>query len=292
MSRNTIIPISLNDVYSFENIIPALNGIMSSENPEVDLSAVKFINTYCAVNLLLAGRTFFRKTGSKLRLTNVPNETAAYLERMDFLEKGVFNFSGSSIKSFSRSGMSRSIIEITDIPGKEKESIKAISSVVALFRKRADHIFKSSFSENNTDNFITVISEMCQNIFEHSLDSGYVALQTYKTSKGPVIHLVVSDSGIGIEGSFTRMNRNFGRGSDLLVKTLTMPISSKRDFGYGLCRVNKIVEQMNGNLYLRSNCDSVAAMNSPKTGMMFFEKTGLPFFQGTQISFFVMDTKS
>ncbi len=292
MQSETISPEALNDVYSFENIISLEQSLYAVENAKIDLSKIKFINPYCAVNLLLLGKNYLKKTGGKISLINLSPEISSYLERMDFVKRNIFSIETTASNKLSRSGMSKSIIEITDIPGKERESVKAITNVVALFRKRAEFIFKSSFSENNTDNFITVISEMCQNIFEHSLDSGYVALQTYKTAKGPVVHLVVADSGIGIEGSFVRMNRNCGKGSDLLVKALTTPISSKREFGYGLCRVNKIVEQMNGNLYLRSNSDSVAAMNSPKNGRMFFSKSNLPFFQGTQISFFIMGTNS
>jgi anti-sigma regulatory factor (Ser/Thr protein kinase) len=57
-------------------------------------------------------------------------------------------------------------------------------------------------NESVIDYFVTVISELCQNVFEHSLDSGYLSMQTYTVGRENIFRLVISDSGTGIRGSF------------------------------------------------------------------------------------------
>jgi anti-anti-sigma regulatory factor/anti-sigma regulatory factor (Ser/Thr protein kinase) len=290
--NSLIIPDCLNDVYAFERLLALEDDLYARmERCVLDLRQVSFINPFGAVNLLLLGRNFIRKTGSRIILRGLRPDIHAYLERMDFLKAGIFVLEDAEAPKLSRSRASTSLIEIIEIPAKEGASVRAIAGVVSLFRKRAPQIFKSAMSEERVDSFVTVISEICQNVFEHSMDSGFVAVQTYRTAKGPVVHLVVADSGIGIEGSFARSGKDYGTGSDLLLKAVTSPISSKRPFGYGLCRVSSIVDQMNGNLYLRSNAASIAVMNTPGKGRVSFARREIPFFQGTQISFFVSGGK-
>ena len=53
-----------------------------------------------------------------------------------------------------------------------------------------------------------MISEICQNIYEHSLDSGYLAMQTYSVGKDNFVRLAIGDSGIGILKSFGNNSRH------------------------------------------------------------------------------------
>ena len=140
----------LNDVYSFESVISAFSELLESPDPVVDMSRVSFITPYSAVGLLLLGKTQLKKTGTRIRLTKISDSVLAYLERMDFLKKGIFLVDQelSEANKFKRSVSSRSVIEVTDIPGKESESVRIISGVVSLFRKRAGNIFRSAMSES------------------------------------------------------------------------------------------------------------------------------------------------
>jgi hypothetical protein len=67
---------------------------------------------------------------------------------------------------------------------------------------------------------------------------------------------------------------------------LTKPISSKRDFGFGLCQVNTIINRMKGTIYIRSDDACVTAMyQKTKPGSSpIFIKNNLCQFNGTQIS--------
>ena len=282
------VPDMFRDPYTFEGIIAKYNDIAETIS-EIDMSRVSFIEPYSMVSFLLMGRNSLRKRGEKIRLVNIPIHIHQYLARMDFFKAGIFAVPETLDESLflKRSNESRRLIEITEIPNKERQGVNVIASVISRFRKRASTILKYWLDDTVTDYFVTVISELCQNIFEHSLDTGFVSIQTYRSGKENIVCLVISDSGVGIAGSFEA-----GRGidykspADLIEKALTLPVSSKRDFGYGLCQVNSIVERLKGTILLRSDNASLSALYNKKgsIGKHMFQRDGLVPFEGTQIT--------
>ncbi len=283
-----VLPDRFRDPFLFEGII-SMGGEFQRTGITFDLSRVGFMEPYSMVSFLLLGRNYLRESGEKIKLVNIPVKLHQYLARMDFFEKDIFEVPEIlNEKLFlKRTAESRRLIEIKEIPNKEKKSIKVIASVIALFRKRASLILKYWMSESVVDYFVTVISELCQNIFEHSLDSGYLAIQTYNTGRENIARLVISDSGIGIRKSFeNKENMSFETTSELMEMALTMPISSKRPYGYGLCQVSTIVERLKGGIYMRSGDASLTVLyNKKERGASYiFHKNGLEYFSGTQIS--------
>ena len=285
--KAVVVPDRMRDPYTFESILSLNDEILKSG--VIDMSRVDFIEPYSMVSLLLMGRNYLRQKGEKARIVNLPAHLAQYLQRMDFFKEGVFTVPETAVAgaALKRSSASRRLIEITGIPNKERQSIEVISSVIALFRKKAPVILKFWMTDPVVDFFVTVISELCQNIFEHSLDTGYLALQTYRSGNENIARLVISDSGIGIMKSFAgRPDIVYGSGAELVEMALTQPISSKREFGYGLCQVNSIAERLRGILFIRSESSSLTALynRKDKTGKYMFHRNGLAYFGGTQIS--------
>ncbi|HPJ37127.1 MAG TPA: ATP-binding protein [Spirochaetota bacterium] len=283
------IPNTLKDTYSFEEIINLREKLFSENISHIDMSRVGFIEPYSMVSFAILGREYLRNTGKKLTLVNIPLNINQYLYRMDFFKTGIFENTDKLDPKyyFKRSSLSKSVIEITEIPGKERESIRVISDVIATFRKRADNILKYWLFGSIVDYFVTVISEICQNIFEHSIDSGFLAMQTYSYSSEHIVRLVISDSGVGIRESFTgKKEISVDSTASLIEKVLTTPLSSKRDFGYGLCQVNTIVEKLGGSIYIRSDDASVSVVHNKKynSTTKTFQKTNLAPFPGTQLS--------
>ncbi len=289
ISGNSIIlPDKFRDPYIYENIL-SMQGDIFSGKTTIDLSRVAFMEPYSMISFLIMGRNYLRSSGDKLKLVNVPIHIQQYLSRMDFFECGIFTMPEvlKDNMMFKRNASSSRLLEITMIPNKERQSVNVISSVIALFRKRASVILKYWMNESVTDYFVTVISELCQNIFEHSLDSGYMAMQTYRTGSENVARLVISDSGIGILESFNgRNDLEYAGGAELIEMALTMPISSKREFGYGLCQVNSIVEKLKGVIFIRSGESSLSAFydRKDKGSKYIFHRNGLIQFNGTQVS--------
>lgn len=289
INTTLLLPDRCRDVYAFEDIIGLGERISRERTSILDLSSLTFIEPYSMLALLLIGRNHLRNTGERLRLVNIPLNIHQYLARMDFLSAGVFDCTSRLDEKllYRRSSFSNRVIEVTDIPGRERESIRAISGIIAVFRKRARHILKYWLNTEIIDYFVTVISEVCQNIFEHSLDSGYCAMQTYSVGSEHVVRLVIVDSGIGIRESFSgREEFASEHGSRIIERALTTPISSKRRFGYGLCQVNAITEKLKGSIYIRSGESSAAVLyNRRQSGAShLFLRDDIASFPGTQIS--------
>jgi len=290
-----VIPDRLRDPYHFEEVLELQKKIFD-DGDTLDLSRVTFIEPYSMISLLLVGKNYLKDRGEKLKLINIPVNIYQYLTRMDFFEKGFFETTESLNENLylKRSQSSSRLIEITEIPNKERESVKVISSIIVLFRKRASQLLKFWLSDSVIDFFVTVISEVCQNVFEHSLDSGYFSIQTYSVGRENVVRLVISDSGIGITKSFDEIEGIiFESVAELIKLVFTTPISSKRKFGYGLCQVNTIVERLMGTVFIRSGDASVTAIYKKKAkGSPFmFLKNDLTYFQGTQISISLSGSK-
>jgi len=286
--RTLIMPDRFRDPYIFENVV-AMNDAVLNSGGVIDMSRVAFVEPYSMLSFLLMGRNYLRKRGEMIRLVNIPLQIHQYLSRMDFFNRGVFSVSETIPENMvlKRSISSSRLLEIVEIPNKERQSVNVIASVIALFRKRAHGILKFWMNEEVEDYFVTVISELCQNIFEHSMDTGFLAMQTYKTGHENIARLVISDSGIGIRKSFEQKSEiTYSSGAELIEKALTTPISSKREFGYGLCQVNAITERLKGSVFIRSDSSSLSALYNRKegSGKNIFLRNDLPQFEGTQIS--------
>ncbi|MCP4135615.1 MAG: ATP-binding protein [bacterium] len=293
-SNRLFVPNRCKDPYYFEDILVQQERIFE-DIKELDLSKITFIEPYSMLSLLLLGKNYLRNRGEKLRLINIPTNIHQYLARMDFLKTEIFEvpYKLNEKMQLKRSSFSSRVIEVTEIPNKERESVKVISEVIALFRKRASHILKYWLSESIIDYFVTVISEVCQNVFEHSLDSGYFSIQTYTMGKENIVRLVISDSGIGIKKSFdNKLEIEYESTAKLIENVFTTPLSSKRKFGYGLCQVNSIIERFMGTVFIRSGDASVTALYRQGKGRTYnFLKNDLTYFNGTQISISLMGQK-
>lgn len=278
-------PDSFRDPYRFEDIAGIFHAHLH-EMRGMDMSRVNFIEPFSMLALLVLSRMFLQERGEKIELQGLQPQVYRYLERMNFFDTGLCRYStpASDEPPLTRKKSSSSLIEVTDIPGRERESVKAISALISLFRKRAPSILKFWMKETVVDHFVTVISELCQNIFEHSMDSGYMAVQTYTTAEGRVFRMAIADAGIGIEGSFRGAQRvSWDTVSELMEKVVKAPVSSKRPFGYGLCQVHRIIEIMKGTLYLRSGSSSVAMIYG-RGDAMTFRKDELAPVPGTQVA--------
>ncbi len=282
------VPDRFRDPFLFEGIL-ANRANFGNNSLSLDLSGVGFIEPFSMVGFLLLGRNYLRDTGERIELLNIPLPIHQYMARMNFFDHDIFQVPMALDEKLflKRSKESKKLIELTEIPNKEKRSLKVIASVIALFRKRASSILRYWMSEEVVGYFITVISELCQNIFEHSLDSGFLSMQTYDMGRSNIVRLVIGDSGIGIRKTFEEVDyMDFSSTSELLEKVMTMPISSKRPHGYGLCQVSDIVERLNGEIYVRSSDASLTMLFHRRRsgGGYLFHKNGLEYFRGTQIS--------
>ena len=103
--------------------------------------------------------------------------------------------------------------------------------------------------------FSNVVSEVCNNIFDHSGDKGMVAAQRYTKNDGTKYAIIaVADLGIGIRRSLAQRYKEARNWSHIeaIINALKKEYSRQTNRGLGLFMVSKIVGDYKGNLHIRS----------------------------------------
>jgi anti-sigma regulatory factor (Ser/Thr protein kinase) len=267
---------------TFDNV---LNLFM--ESPVLDLRDATFIDPYGMVGILEMGEVF-KKAGFQKAL-HLPGseEVLKYLERMDF-----FSFAGNYFtleppkphlsEKYPRNSSSDVLLEIT--PTEKSDDIHFI---VGKVKERAQAILAKhlNYSEKAINGFIVALSEVCQNIVEHSENNGFVGIQKYhfQNLNKNVVKIAVMDTGIGFMNS---LSDRFLLRNDLhaIEKALLHGVSRFADEGrgHGLAAVRKFVTQWNGKLSIRSGTAKLSIL--PKWARGKEKELDLIPFPGAQIS--------
>jgi hypothetical protein len=259
----------------------------------IDLGEVTFIDPYGMVGILEFG--YYLKSLGKEVILRIPRpeEVLKYLERMDFFrfQSGLFVLDPPYLdftEKYHRSIASDVLLEITRI-----EKSDDIHFIVNRVRDRAGSILEAHlhYDERAIHHFIVALSEVCQNILEHSQNIGYVGIQKYYYAKSlakNVVKIAVMDLGIGIKNSLSpRFSSVYGgRWSDLLAieRALLHGASRYEDIGrgHGLTAVRKFVQKWDGKISIRSGTAKFSLLPSWEKGLG--RRSGVAFFPGTQIS--------
>jgi anti-sigma regulatory factor (Ser/Thr protein kinase)/anti-anti-sigma regulatory factor len=259
----------------------------------IDLGDVTFIDPYGMVGILELG--YYLKSLGKEVILRVPRseEVPRYLERMDFFRfrAGLFVLDPPLLdltEPYHRSIASDVLLEITRI-----EKSDDIHFIVDRVRDRAGSILEAHlhYDERAIHHFIVALSEVCQNIVEHSQSIGHVGIQKYFYAKSlgkNVVKIAVMDLGIGIKKSLSpRFSSVYGeKWSDLLAieRALLHGASRYEDIGrgHGLTEVRKFVAKWNGRISIRSGTAKFSLLPSWERGSGMHPQ--IPLFPGTQIS--------
>jgi len=250
----------------------------------IDLSGVTFIDPYGMVGLLEIGELCMLEDVKKTIVLPRSNEVLRYLERMDFFShaKQYFTLEPMQPPTEGSSSQSDVLLEITPI-----ERAQDIHYIVGRVRDRSQAILSTHlrYDEKAVNGFIVALSEVCQNIIEHSENKGFVGIQKYRyPSLGKnIVKIAVMDAGIGFRKSL------FGRFKlkgdlEAIEKALLQGASRHEDEGrgHGLAAVRRFVNQWQGKLSIRSGTARLALI--PKWSRGRERETGLTAFPGSQIN--------
>jgi anti-sigma regulatory factor (Ser/Thr protein kinase) len=266
---------------TFEKI---LRTFIRSE--QIDLRDVSFIDPYGMVGLLEIGELCVLEDVRKTIVLPTSDEVCRYLDRMDFFTfaRRYFSLEDTSYDAgkYQRSSDSDVLLEITPI-----EKTNDIHFIVGKIRERAQAILATHlrYDERAINGFIVALSEVCQNIIEHSENKGFVGIQKYRyQSLGRnVVKIAVMDVGIGFRKSLA--NR-FKLRSDFeaIDKALLHGASRYEDEGrgHGLAGVRKFVTQWQGRLSIRSGTARLSII--PQWARGRDQERNLTFFPGSQIN--------
>jgi anti-sigma regulatory factor (Ser/Thr protein kinase) len=262
-----------------------LRSFISSE--QIDLRDISFIDPYGMVGLLEIGELCMLEDVRKTVILPKSDEVCRYLDRMDFftfarryftLEESSSNLS----ETYQRSPDSDVLLEITPI-----EKTNDIHFIVGRVRERAQSILATHlrYDERAINGFIVALSEICQNIIEHSENKGFVGIQKYRyqSLNKNIVKIAVMDVGIGFRKS---LSNRFQLKNDLeaIDKALLQGASRYEDEGrgHGLAAVRRFVTQWNGKLSIRSGTAKLSIIPQWSRGRE--QEKGLLFFPGSQIN--------
>ena len=257
------------------------------ESLAIELREINFIDPYGMVGLLEIGELFKSEGIRKIIYLPESEEVLKYLERMDFFQfaERYFILEPSDIQiseKYLRSSYSDVLLEITPI-----EKSDDIHFIVGKVKDRSHAILARhlNYDENAINNFIVALSEVCQNIIEHSEYKGFVGIQKYRFQgiDKNVVKIAVMDIGIGFRKS---LSERFSLKNDLdaIEKGLLHGTSrfTEKGRGHGLSAVRRFVKQWNGKLSIRSGTAKLSII--PQWARGKAKEMNLAYFPGAQIN--------
>ncbi len=214
-------------------------------------------------------------------------EVLKYLERMDFFQfvHRYFHLEPSNPKisgKYLRSSYSDVLLEITPI-----EKSDDIHFIVGKVKERSQAILAKHlyYDEYTINGFIVALSEVCQNIIEHSGNKGFVGIQKYHFQGlgKNIVKIAVMDIGVGFRRS---LSDRFLLRSDLHAIEMALLHGASRyseeGRGHGLAAVKRFVTRWNGKLSIRS--DTARLSLRPKWAKGRERERNLTHFPGAQIN--------
>src|SRR3989337_254425 len=227
------------------------------ESPEIDLREASFIDPAGMVGILELGELLQSEGSRKTIYLPKSDEVLKYLERMDFFKFADRYFSlkpsqPQISEKYLRNQSSDVLLEITSI-----EKSDDIHFIVGKVKGRAQAILAKHlhYDEKAIHGFIVSLSEVCQNILEHSEHTGFVGIQKYhfQSLNKNVVKIAVMDIGIGFRKS---LSGRFEIRDDLdAIERAFLHGTSRyadKGRGHGLSGVRRFVKQWNGRLVIRS----------------------------------------
>ena len=267
---------------NFEQLINSAQGLSI-----IDLREAAFIDPYGMVGILEIGELLKTEGIKKNLFLPESEEVIKYLERMDFFKFAEKYFSLDPAKQqisekYKRSSYSDVLLEITPI-----EKSDDIHYIVGKVKKRANAILKKHlhYDERAINGFIVALSEVCQNIIEHSENKGFVGIQKYhfQNLNKNIVKIAVMDIGIGFKKSLSE-RFSLKDDSEAIEKGLLHGASRYADEGrgHGLAAVRRFVNQWNGKLSIRSGTARLSII--PEWSWGREKEAGLAPFPGAQIN--------
>jgi len=266
---------------TFEHVFNDFKG-----SSVIDLEEITFIDPCGMVGLLELGEMSLSQGVQKKLVLPLAEDVLQYLERMDFFQRAekyfiLESFISHMSEKFSRSSDSDVLLEITPI-----EKSNDIHFIVGRVRERAHAILATHlhYDENAINGFIVALSEVCQNIIEHSENKGFVGIQKYHFQKlnKNIVKIAVMDIGRGFRES---LSERFSLKNDIdaIEKGLLHGASRFADKGrgHGLSAVRRFVKQWDGKLSIRSGTAKLSLIPQWSRGKA--REHNLSFFPGAQI---------
>lgn len=240
-----------------DKTIKALDRLrpLNGEDNAVSLRDLDFIDPFGLLMLLSYVRYLSMVLDRVWLYLPRKDNVMQYLVRSGFLKEA--SHYASFIPSLPHSSFSQKKDEMWLIPVTTLRAEDDVPEIVDDFLQNMKRIFLPSGGILSQDQifFCTLLSELCQNIPQHSLDHGYVAVQSYRTKIGKEIHIALTDLGVGLRGSLSQGHAIVDWSEESVIRyALKQGVSATNEIGrgQGLAQVVKSLQRFQGTFFLRS----------------------------------------
>lgn len=265
-----------------ESLFSSLQQVKAGHSVELDMSRVSFIYPYGLIGLMLFAQLANEKSKQSVCVRGCKPEIFAYLERVNFFSACAdYLFTTDTMHpeyELSRSNASRNLLELEPVH-KSKDVLKITNRMRGIF----DQWLVLGESEQN--DLIVILSEMCDNICEHSQSTGHMVIQSYwrQALNKMEVRIAICDLGIGIPKSLISKHGEFGNSTgDYILAALSGKSRREKAIqGNGFQRVQEIIQRSKGSLFVRSQDGSVRILNNQPLPIVSSGLTSIP---GTQLA--------
>jgi len=260
------------DSITFDELIRRQRPFQAVE-PVFDLSSITLITPSPIVQI--AAACFALARDGRTPKVILGSEIRGYLERCGF-----FRVVGEWCEkepqdewqlalSESRRGTNPLLIELTHLRD-GRELPKLLAKIVEVLQDRL------KYKKNDAYDIATVVSEICQNIFDHNKNAaGFLAMQVYGKDEKRFIEIAVSDYGSGLLSTLRRNPKNGAIRTDLdAIQTAIKRGTSEHDDptrGTGLYHLLNIAYKHKGLVQIKSGESTVRYRMDRRKGYAFPE---------------------
>ena len=256
-----------------------VGAVPTAERIALDVAAVSFVCPYGAVVLLSVCRHLARERGRPVQLVGLQEHVHAYLRRLDFFKAGAGAVVATELLPWGvelpRSVASLNVLELTVV-----RSLREVYEATA----RALLIFKTwlGMDAGAAHRVACCIAEACENVIEHSRDSGVVVAQKYEFAGWTEVQLAIADLGIGIRQSLHSAYAGLDETPSGWIKRAVAGLSCRGGRGgLGLGEIRRLATQTGGSLLIRSGGGSAVYVPGHARYANLADLSGLP---GTQLA--------
>ncbi|WNQ09650.1 hypothetical protein MJA45_18710 [Paenibacillus aurantius] len=232
--------------------------IISVGSMVLDLSATTFVDPFGMVTLIGLCRHMYNSHGVTSTIVLPNGDAGSYMERAGFTQNSLIdNFivierRNSLLKYFRKSNKNMGVLWFFE----GESDIQTINGEIEGWMEA------NGFSEEEINSITTFISEMVQNVCQHSNtpQKGVLCFQAYKTINGEsFLSWAIGDAGIGIRQSLIDSGVQDIVGYDderVIREVITKGISRFQDDktrGNGLSRLYKAAQKRRAMLFIQSH---------------------------------------
>lgn len=274
------------DQASFDALFRELAAVSTSSDLLIDAQLTQWASPFGLAALLTVGDS--REIVPRFLIPKSHRTTEDWTTCGFFTQaQRVFEMVGD-LPSISTANQAAVLLPLTRIAASAD-----VHNVVQTIQTRARNILIDTVKTDASValRFTTALSEVCQNIVEHSGGGGWVISRAYGSNDSAtagVVRIAVCDSGIG----FLKSMEGLQKGSEMqtwddavaLEEAVMRGASRYKDpgRGQGIAGVRRIIRKLNGAFTVRSGTARIAILPE-RAGAQDSLLRDLPAFQGAQV---------